>query len=352
MLPPVATLPGILRYAGGYFGRVRVTNNTGSGLPAGHPIYVEGAGGSLLAQEAAGGADLSTHVTLEAIANGQSGWAAAYWDAAGFDVGGSGWSVGDWLYVAAGGGWTTTAPTGVKWRQAAGTVVASDRVLFFPGAALTTWFPAIGDPTSGHVVYGDGDDWLSGTKDSAGIVDKSSDQTIGGKKAFSSAPTVPDLILTGCRIVTSDTTLCDCGTASDPHWHIASDGDDSTGDGTDEAPWLTLEKAMDVISDYVIADGVTLKIVCAAGAYVIGTTKTMAGGPLTVGTGKVEIYGDSATPANVRFTALANNGDTSIDIDEIEDLGGNSFKYWLEGDPDLSAVSTLGRLCAQNCGNP
>ena len=92
----------------------RVTNAGGSTLSAGTPVYVSAyASGAInvLASDASTSSTMpATMVVLEDIAGSSSGIVASFGYVPGVDT--SAFSVGDMLYVAIGGGFTATRPTG------------------------------------------------------------------------------------------------------------------------------------------------------------------------------------------------------------------------------------------------
>jgi hypothetical protein len=91
--------------------------------------------------------------------------------------------------------------------------------------------------------------------------------------------------------------------------YIASDGDDTTGDGSSGGPWKTLEKVFDYLSDYRILDGVTVTVSVAAGTY----TSVPSVSIRHLDANKIEIIGSSASSAAHAITG-ADNGTKTVEV--------------------------------------
>jgi hypothetical protein len=80
-------------------------------------------------------------------------------------------------------------------------------------------------------------------------------------------------------------------------YHVATTGNDTTGDGSSGAPWATIQKAVNVLVASVDLNGFTATIQVADGTYSAGCS---VGVPWTGGgIGNVIINGNSTTPDNV-----------------------------------------------------
>ena len=86
-------------------------------------------------------------------------------------------------------------------------------------------------------------------------------------------------------------------------FYVATTGSDSTGNGTSGNPWLTIQKALNVLASSYDLQGFTAIIQLADGTYT--GANTQVGGFLN---GTVTIQGNIATPANTVVSTTAADG--------------------------------------------
>jgi hypothetical protein len=92
--------------------------------------------------------------------------------------------------------------------------------------------------------------------------------------------------------------------AANTTFNVATTGNDSTGDGSVGAPWLTLQKAVDYLTNNVDLNGFSVQVNVGAGTYAGFSLSApwvgaVAGGSINP---SVTLNGDTTTPANVTIS--------------------------------------------------
>ncbi len=109
--------------------------------------------------------------------------------------------------------------------------------------------------------------------------------------------------------------------------YIATTGNDTTGDGTSGAPWLTLARAFDSLKDQIIATDVTVTIDIADGTYV-STVENSIDHP---NGDRISIVGNAGVEANVvlhynKTTGGGTNGLTISDGNRFGSINGVTIR--------------------------
>lgn len=91
--------------------------------------------------------------------------------------------------------------------------------------------------------------------------------------------------------------------SSNRTYYVATTGSDSNTGLSVGVPFLTIQKALEVITDTLTIDeGVTVTVQLATGTYTLASAVTL---PPFLGAGAVVVSGDTATPGNVIITSSA-----------------------------------------------
>ncbi|HOX38759.1 MAG TPA: hypothetical protein PL033_12285 [Candidatus Brocadiia bacterium] len=120
-------------------------------------------------------------------------------------------------------------------------------------------------------------------------------------------------------------------------FYVRPTGNDANNGNSVGQAWATLSHALSATANRVVQDSATLRI-NVSGLFLLSATQELTKCAKTVGSGRVEVYGDPAAPANARFSGLANAGNTFV-ITAVANVSGNVWRYSLGGGPDLSAVA-------------